>query len=87
MEGSNSNSSNTTTATPSDLAEKIKAQVEFYFSDSNYIKDKFLRNQAALDEQGCKRITLYKMCLHQANAMILFLKKINDCNRPNEKKK
>jgi lupus La protein len=37
-----------------DLKEKILKQVEFYFSDSNYPKDKFLRTQAAHDEEGCK---------------------------------
>jgi len=34
------------------LEDKIKKQVEFYFSDSNFPKDKFLRAQAALNEEG-----------------------------------
>jgi hypothetical protein len=42
------------------LAE-IKKQVEFYFSDSNYPKDKFLRAQAALNDEGC--IFLYRSWL------------------------
>jgi len=33
-------------------ADKIKKQVEFYFGDSNYPKDKFLREKASLDENG-----------------------------------
>lgn len=32
--------------------QKVLKQVEFYFSDSNYPKDRYLRAQAALDEQG-----------------------------------
>lgn len=32
--------------------EKVLHQLEFYFGDSNYPKDKFLRAQAALDEKG-----------------------------------
>jgi lupus La protein len=35
-----------------DLAQQIKKQVEFYFSDSNYPRDKFLRAHAALNEEG-----------------------------------
>eukprot|EP00698_Gefionella_okellyi_P018661 TRINITY_DN5624_c0_g1_i1.p1 TRINITY_DN5624_c0_g1~~TRINITY_DN5624_c0_g1_i1.p1 ORF type:complete len:339 (+),score=60.95 TRINITY_DN5624_c0_g1_i1:55-1071(+) len=31
------------------MAEKIRKQVEFYFSDSNYPRDKFLRGEAAKD--------------------------------------
>lgn len=34
---------------------QIKKQVEFYFGDSNFPKDKFLRAQAALNEEGCKQ--------------------------------
>jgi len=34
------------------LTDKIRKQVEFYFSDSNYPKDKFLRAQAALNDEG-----------------------------------
>lgn len=37
-----------------ELASKVLKQVEFYFSDSNFPKDKFLRAQAALDAEGCK---------------------------------
>jgi len=36
----------------SDLNDKILKQVEFYFSDSNFPRDKFLRAQAALNEEG-----------------------------------
>lgn len=35
------------------LKNSIRKQVEFYFSDSNYPKDKFLRSQAAQNDQGC----------------------------------
>eukprot|EP01123_Difflugia_compressa_P007852 TRINITY_DN2198_c1_g1_i1.p1 TRINITY_DN2198_c1_g1~~TRINITY_DN2198_c1_g1_i1.p1 ORF type:complete len:436 (-),score=128.60 TRINITY_DN2198_c1_g1_i1:49-1356(-) len=31
----------------SDVAKKLKKQLQFYFSDSNYINDKFLRSKAA----------------------------------------
>jgi len=34
------------------IEDKIRKQVEFYFSDSNYPRDKFLRAQASLDEEG-----------------------------------
>eukprot|EP01098_Paradermamoeba_levis_P008419 TRINITY_DN3491_c0_g1_i1.p1 TRINITY_DN3491_c0_g1~~TRINITY_DN3491_c0_g1_i1.p1 ORF type:complete len:377 (+),score=152.38 TRINITY_DN3491_c0_g1_i1:86-1132(+) len=36
----------------SDKLEKIKKQVEFYFSDSNYPKDKFLQGEAAKNPDG-----------------------------------
>jgi lupus La protein len=36
----------------SDLEAKVLKQVEFYFSDSNYPRDKFLRAQAGFHEQG-----------------------------------
>jgi hypothetical protein len=36
------------------LQDKVREQVEFYFSDSNFPKDKFLRSQAAQNEEGCK---------------------------------
>jgi len=35
-----------------DIDSKILRQVDFYFSDSNFPKDKFLRAQAAQNEQG-----------------------------------
>jgi len=35
-----------------DLESKIRKQIEFYFGDSNFPKDKFLRAQAAQNEQG-----------------------------------
>ncbi len=38
----------------SDLAAKVKKQVEFYFGDSNFRRDKFLRGKADADPQGCK---------------------------------
>ena len=34
------------------LKENIKRQIEFYFSDSNFRKDKFLKAQAQLDANG-----------------------------------
>lgn len=37
------------TAEPKD----IKKQVEFYFSDSNFPRDKFLRTEASKDPDGC----------------------------------
>src|SRR5690606_13007699 len=36
---------------------KVRKQVEFYFGDSNFPRDKFLRAQAALNEEGCKTHT------------------------------
>lgn len=41
-------------ADKSDLYKQIKIQVEYYFGDENYLKDKFLRAQAAQNEKGCK---------------------------------
>ena len=38
----------------SELDRKIREQVEFYFSDSNLPKDKFLRNLVANNPEGCK---------------------------------
>jgi len=35
-----------------ELLEKIRKQVEFYFSDSNFPRDKFLREQASQNEEG-----------------------------------
>jgi len=35
-----------------DLENKVRAQIEFYFSDSNFPRDKFLREQAAQNEEG-----------------------------------
>ena len=39
---------------------EILTQVEFYFSDSNFPKDKFLKAQAALNPDGsaCLRLNL-----------------------------
>ena len=33
--------------------DDILQQVEFYFSDANFPKDKFLRSTALMDPQGC----------------------------------
>ncbi len=35
-------------------SNKIREQVEFYFSDSNLPKDKFLRSLVANNPEGCK---------------------------------
>lgn len=35
-----------------DLTTKVREQVEFYFSDSNFLSDKFLRTQAASNPEG-----------------------------------
>lgn len=32
---------------------RIKKQVEFYFSDSNFPRDKFLRTESSKDPDGC----------------------------------
>lgn len=40
------------------LKNSIRKQVEFYFSDSNYPKDKFLRSQAAQNDQGWVPISI-----------------------------
>jgi len=39
------------------MADKIKAQLQFYFSDSNYPRDKFLRAKAA-EGDGCASLPL-----------------------------
>ncbi len=36
------------------LADKIKAQIEFYFSDSNFRRDKWMIAEAANNPEGCK---------------------------------
>lgn len=36
-----------------DLEARIREQVEYYFSDSNFRRDKFLRGKADEDPQGC----------------------------------
>lgn len=36
-----------------DLAEKIKNQVEFYFSGLNLKRDKFMREKMSADPEGC----------------------------------
>ena len=41
-------------ADSSGLQAKIKSQVEFYFGDSNFRRDKFLRAKADADPQGCE---------------------------------
>eukprot|EP01102_Stenamoeba_stenopodia_P002637 TRINITY_DN124_c0_g1_i9.p1 TRINITY_DN124_c0_g1~~TRINITY_DN124_c0_g1_i9.p1 ORF type:complete len:168 (-),score=37.84 TRINITY_DN124_c0_g1_i9:64-567(-) len=41
-----------------DLKTKIVKQVEFYFSDSNFPKDKFLRTEAAKDPNGYVQIAV-----------------------------
>lgn len=38
----------------SDAATKVLRQVEFYFSDANFRRDKFLQAKAAEDPQGCE---------------------------------
>ena len=37
-----------------EVERKIQEQVEFYFSDSNLPKDKFLRSLVANNPEGCK---------------------------------
>jgi hypothetical protein len=43
---------NEATPVSEELKTKIKKQVEFYFSDSNYPRDKFLRTEASKDPEG-----------------------------------
>eukprot|EP00158_Paraphelidium_tribonemae_P010389 Partr_v1_DN5710_c0_g1_i1_m2378 putative La ribonucleoprotein domain family, member 7 len=46
-------------APPSDaLKEKVKKQLEFYFSDANFRRDKFLREKANSDPDGYVPITV-----------------------------
>lgn len=52
--------------------KKIREQIEFYFSDSNFPRDKFLRSKAALNEEGCKKKIFRKKIL------IFFLKIVVD---------
>lgn len=39
-----------------DLAEKIRNQVEFYFSGLNLKRDKFMREKMAADPEGCRAL-------------------------------
>ena len=39
-----------------DLAEKIRNQVEFYFSGLNLKRDKFMREKMAADPEGCRTL-------------------------------
>ena len=41
------------------LRHKIKDQMEFYFSDSNLTKDRFLKNEIMSSSDGCWKITLF----------------------------
>lgn len=43
---------------PADLSDKITKQIEYYFSDVNAIKDKFLRGEFAKDDGWVKLSTL-----------------------------
>ena len=36
-----------------ELRNKVKAQLEFYFSDSNLSKDRFLKQEIQASEEGC----------------------------------
>jgi hypothetical protein len=49
-------------ATPVDL-DKVRQQVEFYFSDANFRRDKFLQAKAAEDPEGCE-------CFHRGNDVL-----------------
>lgn len=51
------------TPVPAPDPAKVKKQVEFYFSDSNFPRDKFLRTEASKDPDGCIIITLCPSCL------------------------
>jgi hypothetical protein len=35
---------------------KVKKQVEFYFSDNNFVRDKFLRAETAKNKDGVRAI-------------------------------
>lgn len=48
-------------ATSSNLQPKILKQVDYYFGDSNFPRDKFLRNKAKENPEGC--IIIYLMPL------------------------
>lgn len=50
------NSPCTKKMTTSEVCSKIQKQVAFYFSDSNYPKDKFLQEEAKKSEEGCKKL-------------------------------
>lgn len=51
-DASASSSSAATPAISADTLAKLKEQIEYYFSDSNFRKDKFLRGKAAEDADG-----------------------------------
>jgi lupus La protein len=42
----------TTSTSSDDASSKVLKQIEFYFSDSNFPRDKFLRAEASKDPQG-----------------------------------
>ena len=48
----NGSGSAATTAADPALLKKVKEQIEFYFSDSNYPTDKFMREEAAKDREN-----------------------------------
>jgi hypothetical protein len=48
---------------------KIKKQIEYYFSDSNYRRDKWLQEEAAKNPEGCT-------CRFHDNSMIFALAKL-----------
>ncbi len=57
---SNDAQTTTTATSPSpsndDVIAKIKKQVEFYFSDSNMLKDKHMRSQASLNPEAISKL-------------------------------
>jgi hypothetical protein len=44
-------------AAAEDNMAAIRKQVEFYFSDANFRRDKFMQTKSGEDPQGCERVS------------------------------
>lgn len=60
----------TTASACDELAQKIRKQVEFYFNDSNFPKDKFLRGEAEKNPEGCKCYTLWNTWICKTDSQL-----------------
>jgi len=64
-----------------ELKKKIKEQMEFYFSDSNFPRDKFLRAEAAKDQEGfvqLEKIASFKRMKNLSEDLELIATSIGD---------
>jgi hypothetical protein len=49
------------------LRSKILQQMEFYFSDSNLAKDRFLKNEILNSKDGCNLFFACFLCVYKIN--------------------